>query len=177
MTKGLIYILTGEGKGKTTAAFGLALRAAGHNLRTLVIQFIKDQSWPSGEVKYIAKHIPEIDIYTVGRGFVGIIGDNKPRKLHQQKAQAALDFLAKKIKQKKYHILILDEVNVAVDLELIDVDKIANFLRTKPKKLNVVLTGRQANNQLLKLAGIVSEIKNIKHCFNQGILAQKGIDF
>lgn len=177
MKNGLIYVITGNGKGKTTSACGLALRAAGHGKKTLIIQFVKSGSWKSGEIKYIEKHIPEIDVFAMGQGFVGIIDDNKSKKIHQKSALDALDFALKKLKEEKYNILILDEINVAISLKLIDKNKIIEFLKTKPKNLHVVLTGRNASPELIKMADLVSEIKKIKHPYDHGILAQKGIDF
>ncbi|EKD56168.1 MAG: hypothetical protein ACD_58C00285G0002 [uncultured bacterium] len=177
MTKGLIYIITGDGKGKTTASFGLALRAAGNGWKTLVIQFLKDGSWKSGEVEYIAKHIPEIDVISCGGGFVGIAHDNKSKSHHINKAEEAFKIMADKLKKGDYQLLILDEINVAIDLKLIELSHVTQFLKTKPKNLHVVLTGRNAHPTIIKLANMVSEIKNIKHPFNNGQTAQKGIDY
>lgn len=184
MAKGLIYIITGDGKGKTTAAFGVAMRAAGHKLRTLIVQFIKDGSMPSGEVKYLKEVVSYqssanslIDIHTIGSGFVGILGDKKSKKVHQQKVQEAFLLAQKKIKKGNYNLVILDEINVAIDLGLIDVDDVISFLKSKPKNLHVVLTGRNAHPKLIKITDMVSEIKNIKHPFDNGIPAQAGIDF
>lgn len=176
MDKGLVYVLTGDGKGKTTAAFGLALRAAGHKLRTLVIQFIKGP-WQSGEVAFIKRKIPEIDVYTIGKGFVGIIGDKITQKVHQQKAEEAFSFMAQKIKTKKYQILILDEINIAINLNLIDKKTLLDFIKNKPLYLTLVLTGRNADKSIIKMADMVSEIKKIKHPYDKGKLAKKGIDF
>ncbi|MCL5794744.1 MAG: cob(I)yrinic acid a,c-diamide adenosyltransferase [Patescibacteria group bacterium] len=191
MTKqsGLVYILTGEGKGKTTAAFGLAMRSAGHNKRVLIVQFIKNNQ--SGEVKYLSQiakspALPAgrqklttklIDIHVMGSGFVGILADKKSKKTHQKSAEEALLFLRKSVKGNQYDLVILDEINVAIDLGLIDLNEVAKFLRTKPQALNVVLTGRKAHKELIDLADMVSEIKNIKHPFNSGLPTQKGIDY
>ena len=177
MNKGLIYILTGDGKGKTTAAFGLALRASGYNLRTLVVQFVKSKKWQSGEVIAVNKYLPLVDVYTTGVGFVGIIDDQKPRSLHKKRADEALILVKKKVRQGKYDILILDEINIAIDLDLIKLTDIVDFLKNKPPKLHVVLTGRKAPKKLIDVADVISEIKNLKHPFDKGKLAQKGIDF
>ncbi len=184
MSKGLIYILTGDGKGKTTAAFGLALRAAGHNKNVLIVQFVKSVEFKSGEVEFIQKLQTAncqlsnlIDVYTIGEGFVGIINDKKPKKLHAKKAQEAFLKMQKIIKKGKYDVLILDEINVAMKLKLLKIDEVVEFVKNKPKHLHVVLTGRSAPRKLINIADMVSEIKNIKHPFQKGILAQKGIDF
>lgn len=177
MNKGLIYIITGDGKGKTTASFGLALRAAGHGWKTLIVQFLKGDDWRSGEVEYIAKHIPEIDIINCGAGFVGIAHDNKPRSAHIKKAQEAFKIMANKLKKGDYQLLVLDEINVAIDLKLIKLSHVTKFLKSKPQNLHVVLTGRRAPARLIQIADMVSEIKNIKHSFDSGHPAQKGIDY
>lgn len=202
--KGLIYVITGDGKGKTTASFGLALRAAGHGWKTLIIQFMKNggnpesavapqtehgriarsdvsgakaDTWKSGEVEYIAKHIPEIDVISCGGGFVGIAHDDKPKSHHIKKAQEAFKIMSDKIKKGDYQLLILDEINVAIDLKLIKLSHVTYFLKTKPQELHIVLTGRNAHPRIIKLADMVSEIKNIKHPFDSGTTAQQGIDF
>lgn len=175
--QGLIYVITGDGKGKTTASFGLALRAAGHGWKTLIVQFLKGDDWRSGEVEYIAKHIPEIDVISCGAGFVGIAHDNKPRSTHIKKAHEAFKIMSDKLKKGDYQLLILDEINVALDLKLIKLSHVTKFLRTKPKELHVVLTGRRAPARLIQMADMISEIKNIKHPFDAGHPAQKGIDF
>lgn len=175
--KGLIYIVTGDGKGKTTASFGLALRAAGHGWKTLVVQFLKNGSWQSGEVDYITKHIPEIDVISCGGGFVGIAHDNKPHSHHLKKAQQALKLMAQKLQKGDYQLLILDEINIAIDLKLIKLFQITKLLRSKPQKLHVVLTGRNAHSSLIKMADMVSEIKNLKHPYDSGHPVQKGIDY
>lgn len=177
MQKGLIYIITGDGKGKTTASFGLALRAAGHGWKTLIAQFLKNNDWNSGEVSYTAKHIPEIDVISCGGGFVGIAHDNKPRSHHIKKAQEAFKIMTSKLEKGDYQLLILDEINVTIDLKLIKLSHVTKFLKAKPANLHVVLTGRNAHPQLIKLADMVSEIKNLKHPFDSGHIAQKGIDY
>ncbi len=184
MSKGLIYIITGDGKGKTTAAFGLAIRAAGHNKKVLIIQFIKDDKWKTGEIQFInklkaesCKLIANIDVFTLGEGFVGIIDDKKPKKIHAKKTTQGFEKMNHLMQKGKYDMLVLDEINVAINLKLLDVNEVINFLKQKPKHLHVLLTGRYAPKKLIKIADMVSEVKKIKHPFDKGILAQKGFDF
>jgi cob(I)alamin adenosyltransferase len=205
MNKGLIYIITGDGKGKTTASFGLALRAAGNGWKTLVIQFIKsggnpesaiaprtkhgqivrcevsrakaECSWQSGEVEFIKKNIAQIEIISGGIGFVGINNDDNSINDHSKKANETFKIMLEKVEKGDHELLILDEINVALSLKLIKLDDVIKFLKNKPKNLHIVLTGRNAPKELIDIADMVSEIKNIKHPFDSGTPAQKGIDF
>uniref|UniRef100_A0A832DUM5 Cob(I)yrinic acid a,c-diamide adenosyltransferase n=1 Tax=candidate division WWE3 bacterium TaxID=2053526 RepID=A0A832DUM5_UNCKA len=171
--KGLIYVFTGKGKGKTTAAIGQAIRAAGQGWKVLIIQFIKQAI--SGEVEPLRKL--GIEIYPMGEGFVGILGDRKPREVHAKAAEKALAFAEEKIKEGGYDLLILDEVNVAVSLGLIPVEDLTKFLEKKPRELNVIFTGRGAPKELMELADLVSEVREIKHPFAKGKAAEKGIEY
>ncbi|MEX1068519.1 MAG: cob(I)yrinic acid a,c-diamide adenosyltransferase [Patescibacteria group bacterium] len=171
--KGLIYVFTGNGKGKTTAAIGQAVRAIGQEWKVLMVQFIKE--WISGEVPSLKKL--GIEIYPMGEGFVGIMGDTKPREVHEKAARKALEFAQEKVNSGDYDLLILDEVNVAVSLGLLDVKSVLDFLKDKPEKLNVILTGRNAPKELIEAADLISEVKEIKHPFAEGKKAKRGIEF
>lgn len=170
---GLVYVFTGNGKGKTTAAIGQAVRAAGQGWKVLMVQFIKQ--WISGEVPSLKKL--GIEIYPMGEGFVGIMGDTKPREVHEQAARQALEFAKDKIQASDYQLLILDEVNVAVSLGLISAKNVLKFLKDKPKDLNVILTGRNAPEEFIKVADLISEVKEVKHPFAEGKKAKRGIEF
>ena len=177
LKKGLTIIFTGDGKGKTTASLGMALRASGQEKKVLLVQFIKNFK-DYGELKFVKK-FPQtnIKIKSFGQGYVGIRGDKKPKEVHIEAAKNALEFAKEKIKSKKYFMVILDEVNVALTLKLLEVEEIVRLVRLKPKNLHLVLTGRNAPKKILQLADLVTEMREIKHPFKKGILAQEGIEF
>jgi len=172
-SKGLLYVFTGNGKGKTTAAVGQAVRAVGQGQKVLMVQFIKQIT--SGEVSPL-KRIG-VEIYPLGRGFVGILGDQEPRAVHIRAAREALDFAKDKVSQENYDLLVLDEINVAISLGLLKVEEVLEFLRLRPDNLSVIVTGRNAPKELIKIADLVSEVREIKHPFSKGISAKKGSEF
>ena len=173
---GLTIVYTGKGKGKTTAALGIALRATGYEKKTCMIQFIKG-SWHYGEMDSSKRLEPEFEMVAIGKGFVGIIDDKSPKEDHQKVAKEAIRISNEKIQSRNYDIVILDEINYAVNLNLISVDDVLNIIKRKPKEVNLVLTGNYAKNEIIEIADLVTEMKEIKHPFQQGIKAKKGIDF
>ncbi len=173
---GLVIVYTGNGKGKTTAALGMALRAVGYNHKICMIQFIKG-SWPYGEMVSVKRLEPELELIIVGKGFVGIIDDKSAREDHIKIAQEAIQVSKEKIQSGNYNIVILDEINYAINLGLIDLNDVLNLIKSKPEKLNLVLTGNYAKNEIIDVADLVTEMKEIKHPFKSGIKAKKGIDF
>ena len=173
---GLVIVYTGGGKGKTTAALGMALRAVGHNQKICIIQFIKG-SWHYGELNSIKRLEPEVEFHTIGKGFVGIIDDKSPKEVHQKEAKEAIRVSKEKIQSEKFNTVILDEVNYAINLGLIYVNDVLDLIKSKPENLNLVLTGNHAPNEIIQIADLVTEMKEIKHPFKSGIKAKKGIDF
>ena len=171
---GLTILYTGNGKGKTTAALGLALRASGYGKKILIVQFIK--MWFTGEKKAL-ESIPNIDFYQMGEGFVRILDDDKPIETHENSANNALTFAQQKIMSSEYDIVILDEINVALHEKLIELNDVIAVVKNKPKKLDLVLTGRYADPKLIELADLVTEMTEIKHPFQNGIKAKPGIDY
>ena len=174
--KGLVIVYTGNGKGKTTAALGMALRAIGYDHKVCMLQFIKG-SWHYGEMDSSKKLEPNFELIAVGKGFVGILDDNSTREEHEKYAAEALRICREKIFSEKYNVVILDEVNYAINLGLIDVQEIIKIIKEKPSNLDLVLTGRDAKEEIIELADLVTEMKEIKHPFKFGIKAKKGIDF
>jgi len=174
--KGLVIVYTGNGKGKTTAALGMALRAVGYDHKVCMLQFIKG-SWHYGEMDSSKKLEPNLELIAVGKGFVGILDDNSPREEHEKFAEEALKICREKIFSEKYDVVILDEVNYAINLELISIEDIIKLIKEKPDDLDLVLTGNHAKNEIIELADLVTEMKEIKHPFKSGIKAKKGIDF
>ena len=187
-SKGLTIIYYGRGKGKTTAALGLAARALGAGLNVYMIQFIKGE-WPCHERDFFeafndirqyyrgAKKIGQIKIVASGRGFVKILGDKKPFKTHQEAALKALALARLAMRSGKYDLIVLDEAISAVETKLIKTKDLLRFLKKKPPLVHLVMTGHDAIKSLIAKADIVSEIKMIKHPYYQGVLAQRGIDY
>jgi cob(I)alamin adenosyltransferase len=173
---GLVIVYTGNGKGKTTAALGMALRAIGYEHKVCMLQFIKG-SWHYGEMDSSKKLEPNFELIAIGKGFVGILDDNSTREEHEKYAAEALRICREKIFSEKYNVVILDEVNYAINLGLIDVQDIIKIIKEKPSSLDLVLTGRDAKEEIIELADLVTEMKEIKHPFKFGIKAKKGIDF
>ena len=173
---GLTIVYTGKGKGKTTAALGIALRAAGYRKKICMIQFIKG-SWHYGEMDSSKRLEPEFEMIAVGKGFVGIIDDNSPKEDHRRIAKEAVRISNEKIQSGDYDIVILDEINYAVNLDLISVNDVLNIIKTKPGGVDLVLTGNYARDEVIEIADLVTEMREIKHPFQRGIKAKKGIDF
>ena len=173
---GLIIVHTGNGKGKTTAALGLAIRAWGDGLRVLILQFIKG-GWKYGEIETIKK-LGEIDgrieLRRLGKGFQRNTDDKAE---HIAAAQEALKEAGEAFESGNYDLIILDEINYAVKFELITVEDVKALLAKRPAELHVVLTGRDAKEEIINLADLVTEMKLIKHPYQKGIKAQKGIEF
>lgn len=167
----------GSGKGKTTAALGLALRAAGHGLRVLVLQAIKG-SWPSGERISIPRYLGErITIKALGNGFIGIVDDKTPFDTHKKAASRAIKIARKEIKSEKWDLIVLDEFADLPAHKLMAVRDLVKLATPKRKKTDIVITGHKAIKLLISRAQLVSEIKKVKHPFDKGIIARKGLDF
>ncbi|MGI0088908.1 MAG: cob(I)yrinic acid a,c-diamide adenosyltransferase [Nitrosopumilaceae archaeon] len=173
---GLVIVYTGKGKGKTTAALGMALRAVGHNHKICMIQFIKG-SWHYGEMTSSKRLEPEFELTAIGKGFVGIIDDKTPIEIHKKIAEEALRISKEKIGSENYDIIILDEINYAINLGLVRLEDVLDIIKSKPAHLNLVLTGNYAKEEIIEVADLVTEMKEIKHPFKAGLRAKKGIDF
>ena len=167
----MIQVYTGNGKGKTTAALGLALRAAGAGLKVYICQFLKGKEY----CELIAlKKFKNIKIEQFGTNcFIR----KSPAKKDIELARRALKAISKVIKEKKYGVVILDEINVALSLNLLKLKDVINLVRKAPAKMELILTGRNAPAKILKLADLVSEIKEVKHYFKKGVNARKGIEY
>jgi cob(I)alamin adenosyltransferase len=173
---GLTIVYTGNGKGKTTAALGIALRAVGYDKKICMIQFIKG-SWHYGEMTSSKRLEPEFEMVAIGKGFVGIIDDKSPIEEHKRIANEAIKISINKIQSGNYDIVILDEVNYAINLDLVKLEDVLNIIKSKPDTLDLVLTGNHAKDEIIELADLVTEMREIKHPFRQGKKAKKGIDF
>jgi len=173
---GLIVIYTGKGKGKTTAALGIVLRAVGHGFKVLMIQFIKGE-WYYGELSSANRLTPEFEMIAAGKGFIGILDDDHEFKEHRKSAQDALILAKEKILSKEYDIIILDEINYAINLKLLSTNQVLELIKIRPKKTSIVLTGNHAPDEIIKAADLVTEMNEIKHPYQQGIKAKRGIDY
>jgi len=172
--QGLVTVFTGDGRGKTTAAMGTALRAAGHGLRVLVVLFMKGPDFIPGELSAL-RTMPHVTVQQFGApGWVMPGGDYTA---HQHKANEALAYCAREISSGNYDVAILDEAVSAVALGLIPPDVITKLITTRPEGLELILTGRGASSKLIELADLVTEMKSIKHPFERGITARAGIDY
>ena len=169
-----ILIFTGDGKGKTTAALGTALRASGHGMRTLILQFMKADD-TVGELAGL-RYLPRVEVIQMGRGFVP--SPTSPAFLeHRQAAFHALEKAAEALRSKKYDLMILDEICTAMDKGLMTEDQIMNLLEESGELSCLVLTGRGASQRLIAEADTVTEMRNLKHGLSQGIGAQKGVEY
>jgi cob(I)alamin adenosyltransferase len=174
--KGLVVVVTGNGKGKTTTAFGLAVRACGHNMSVAIIQFMKGDIY-SGEWDGVKKMNCAIQLTATGKGFCGIQGNPYPYKEHRSNAQAAVELVHERMASGEHDLLILDEINNALHLKLVDLEQVLAIIKAKPPLMHLVLTGRDAHPAVIDLADTVSEITEIKHAYRQGIEPQPGIDY
>ena len=174
--RGLVVVITGHGKGKTTTALGIAVRACGHDMKVSIVQFMKGDLY-AGEWDGVKKMNCQIELIATGKGFCGIQGNPYPYEEHRKNAQEAIQIVHKKMESDPPDILILDEVNNALHLKLVDLDQVLKIIERKPPQMHLVLTGRNAHPQVIELADTVSEITEVKHAYRKGIEPQPGIDY
>jgi cob(I)alamin adenosyltransferase len=173
--KGLVILYTGEGKGKTTAALGLVLRAVGYNRKCLIVQFGK--IWFTGELLGIKKLAPNVKIIQGGKGFVKILGDRLPLREHKEAARRTYDLLYKEVMSDKWDVVVGEEIVGAVSSGLLPLGKVVRLIKDKPERLDLVLTGHHAPKKLVDFADLATEMVELKHPFQKGVLAKRGIDF
>jgi cob(I)alamin adenosyltransferase len=174
--KGLVIVFTGDGKGKTSAALGVALRAVGHRMYVSLIQFIKSPG-ATGEARVAERLAPELEFISLGKGFVNCGNDTTPLDEHRKAAGEALALARQRLRSGAWDVLILDEINTAVALDLLPVSDVLELIREKPAKLHLVLTGRNAHADLVAAADMATEMRSVKHPFDNGQTARRGIDF
>jgi cob(I)alamin adenosyltransferase len=174
--RGLVVVYTGDGKGKTTAAMGLALRAAGYGRKVLVIQFVK--TWFTGE-KGGFEHLPNVEFVQAGKGFFKILGDQLPEDEHVEAAQEALELAQAKIAGGEYDVVVLDEIIGTVTGGLLPLQPVLELVDTKPPLLDLVLTGHHGEElpELLERADLITEMRKVKHPYDSGIIAKESIDY
>lgn len=173
LEKGLVQVYTGNGKGKTSAAFGLALRAAGRGLKVYIIQFIKG-GFDYGEL-YVIDKIPNITLKAFGRG--KFVTAKPPDKEDVKLAKEALKLANGIVKSGEYDVIILDEVNVALSLGLIGLEEVLTLIETRPIHVELVLTGRSVPEEIVQIADLVTEMKEVKHPYSKGLPARNGIEY
>jgi cob(I)alamin adenosyltransferase len=170
-TRGLVIVNTGDGKGKTTAALGMALRAAGHQMDVAIVQLIKARS--AGEHAAAARLAPHLQIFRMGKGC--IVGEPTPE--HREAARAALERVRESLRGGRYRMVVADEALTAVGLELLAAADVESLLADRPADVHLVLTGRGAWPALIDRADLVTDMRMVKHPFQQGIEAQEGVEF
>ncbi len=173
MKKNLLMIHTGDGKGKTTAALGLAFRAVGHGHRVCLIQFIKG-SWKYGESETASRLNDLMEFHIMGRGFTWQ-SDNLSEDIAL--AKKAWELAKEKILSRNYQLVILDEMTYLITYNMLTEDEVLAFLKKRPEDVHVLITGRNASAGLMEMADMVTEMKAVKHHYKAGIKAQKGIEF
>src|ERR1700756_1947771 len=173
--RGLIIVNTGPGKGKTTAAMGTGLRAVGNGMRVLMLQFLKG-SWHYGELDAVQALGPNFVLKQMGRGFVKVGGaETDPEDIRL--VEAAWDEARNAIHSGEWDMVILDEINYAISYGMLDPAKVAETLRERPEMVHVILTGRNAHASLIEIADTVTEMRQVKHAYEGGVLAQRGIEY
>ena len=173
---GLVVVLTGYGKGKTSSALGMVVRACGHGMKVCMLQFMKGDIF-TGEWEAVKKMDCDVEIVATGMGFCGIQGNPYSHAQHREAAQRALLMAKERIASEKYDLIVLDEINNAVHLKLVDLEEVTDLIRSKPPLLHLVLTGRDAAPEVISLADTVSEVREITHAYRKGIEPQPGVDF
>jgi len=170
--KGYIHLYTGNGKGKTTAAFGLVLRAIGAGKKVFFAQFVK--GIPYSEIVAVEKFLPDIQLKQFG---LDCFIKNKPTEIDIQAAKKGLEEVSKIISENKFDIVVLDEACIALYYNLFSINELIAVLKQKPEEMEIILTGRYAPQELIDFCDLVTEMKEIKHYYNQGVEARKGIEF
>ncbi len=169
--KGYVQVYTGDGKGKTTAAIGLAVRAAGAQKRVFIAQFVKSQVY--SEIKVLQQYIPQIEIKQYGLDCFIV---HEPTKADIESAQKGLEEVERIVAQNLCDVLILDEANIALYYQLFSLNRLLNLLKNKPNEMEIVITGRKAPKALIDFADLVTEMKEVKHYYHQGVESRLGIE-
>jgi cob(I)alamin adenosyltransferase len=173
--RGLIIVNTGPGKGKTTAAMGTGLRAVGQGMRVLMLQFLKG-SWHYGELDAVQAFGDKFVMKQMGRGFVKV-GSEKPDPEDVRMVEEAWNQSAEAILSGQWDLVVLDEINYAISYGMLNPEKVVETLRKKPDMVHVILTGRNAHPTIVDLADTVTEMRQVKHAYEKGIMAQRGIEY
>ena len=171
--RGVLILLTGDGKGKTSSAFGMIMRALGYGYRVGVVQFIKGEQL-SGEELFLKDVLPQVDFYQMGTGFTW---DTQDRARDIEAAEKTWSVVEPMLSDHSYHLVILDEITYMLSFKYLDEERVINALTARPRNQSVVLTGRGGGTAIKEIADTVSEVKEVKHAYNSGIKARRGVDF
>ena len=171
--RGLLIVHTGKGKGKSTAAFGMVFRAIGHGFKVGVVQFVKG-AWGTGERDVLENFTEQVTIKAMGEGFTW---DTADRQRDIAAARAAWDEAKRMIADESFKMVLLDELNIVLRYDYLPLDEVLDVLRQKPRDTHVIVTGRNAKEELIEIADLVTEMTEIKHPFRAGVKAQAGIEF
>jgi len=171
--RGLVQVYTGNGKGKTTAAFGQALRAVGHGCRVLVVQFMKGRKY--GEFLAAERHLPNLTVHLAGLD--SFVMRDRPSPVDIELAGAGLAFARRAVRSGDYDMVILDEINVAADFKLIPLEDVVKLIKGKPAGLDLILTGRYAAPEIMALADTATEMREIRHHYGAGVKDRAGIEY
>jgi cob(I)alamin adenosyltransferase len=174
LNRGIVTIFTGDGKGKTTAAIGTIVRAAGHGMRSFVVFFLKGRDFIHGEMKSLAE-LPSVDLADFGQN--GWVDKDKVSAENTKQAHLALEAAKQAMLSGGYNIIVLDEVNVALDYGLLKLEQVTGLIEKKPPNVELILTGRHADPRLVQMADLVTEMLMIKHPYSEGVEARQGIDY
>jgi cob(I)alamin adenosyltransferase len=174
--QGLTVVITGNGKGKTTSALGMALRACGHGMRVCIIQFMKGDLY-AGEWDGVKLLEGKVELHATGKGFCGIQGNPYPYAEHRANAQDAIELAREKMASGNFEMLVLDEINNALKLKLVDLEQVLGILEAKPAAMHLILTGRDAHPEVVERADTVSEVVEVKHAYRSDIEPQPGVDY
>ncbi len=171
--KGLVMVHTGKGKGKSTAAFGMVFRALGHGFKIGIVQFVKGK-WGTGERDILEKFPDQVTIKAMGEGFTW---DTQDRARDIAAAQGAWEMAKEMIADENYKMILLDELNIVLRYDYLDIAEVVDVLKNKPRDTHVIITGRNAKQELIDVADLVTEMTMVKHPFRDGVKAQAGIEF
>lgn len=171
--KGLVIVHTGKGKGKSTAAFGMVFRALGHGFKIGIVQFVKGK-WGTGERDILEKFADQVTIKAMGEGFTW---DTQDRARDIAAAKGAWEMAKEMIADEAYKMVLLDELNICLRYDYLDINEVVEVLKNKPRDTHVIITGRNAKDELIEVADLVTEMTMVKHPFRDGVKAQAGIEF
>ena len=171
--RGVVILLTGDGKGKTSSALGMVMRCLGYGYKAAVVQFLKGR-WKTGEERFLKERLPEVEFYQMGTGFTWETQDREKDIAAAEKTWAQAERL---LRDERIHLLVLDELTYMLDFKYLSEERVLGAIQDRPREMTVVVTGRGGGSRIRELADTVAEIGSIKHAFEGGVRARKGVDF